>query len=76
MSDSETKTPGPTIQDDKNAASGEAKCPFPHGALNNIAAGGPSNATWWPEQLNLNILHQHSELSNPMGEAFHYAEEF
>jgi catalase-peroxidase len=76
MSDRETKTPGPTIQDDKNAASGEAKCPFPHGALNNIAAGGPSNATWWPEQLNLNILHQHSELSNPMGEAFHYAEEF
>ena len=76
MSDSETKTPGPTIQDDKNAASGEAKCPFPHGALNNIAAGGPSNATWWPEQLNLNILHQHSELSNPMGEAFNYAEEF
>jgi len=77
MSDSETKTPGPTIQDDKNVASREAKCPFNHSDLKHLAAsGGPSNATWWPEQLNLNILHQHSELSNPMGEAFDYAEEF
>ena len=34
------------------------------------------NRDWWPNQLNLQILHQHSTLSNPMGEAFNYAEEF
>ena len=38
--------------------------------------GYRSNADWWPNQLNLNILHQHSPLSNPMGESFNYAEEF
>ena len=37
---------------------------------------GTSNRDWWPNQLNLRILHQHSSLSNPMGEAFNYAEEF
>ncbi len=56
--------------------SDQAKCPFPHGDLKQVAASGPSNATWWPEQLNLNILHQHSELSNPLGEEFNYAEAF
>ena len=35
-----------------------------------------SNQEWWPNQLNLNILHQHSSLSNPMGKEFNYAEEF
>ncbi len=39
-------------------------------------ASGTSVRDWWPNQLNLNILHQHSSLSNPMGEAFNYAEEF
>ncbi len=39
-------------------------------------AGASANATWWPNQLNLNILHQHSSLSDPMGEAFDYAAEF
>jgi len=38
--------------------------------------GGTSNRDWWPNQLNLNILHQHSSKSNPMGEDFNYAEEF
>ena len=37
---------------------------------------GTSNQDWWPNQLNLKILHQHSSLSNPMGEGFNYAEEF
>ncbi len=41
-----------------------------------IAGGGTSNRDWWPNQLNLGILHQHSSLSNPMGEGFNYAEEF
>jgi catalase-peroxidase len=49
----------------------EAKCPFIH-----TAAGSPTNADWWPNQLNLMILHQHSPLSDPMGKEFNYAEEF
>lgn len=49
----------------------EAKCPFLH-----AAGRGPTNRDWWPNQLNLKILHQHSSLSDPMGEDFNYAEEF
>ncbi len=49
----------------------EAKCPFTH-----TAAGAPTNADWWPNQLNLKILHQHSPLSDPMDKEFNYAEEF
>jgi catalase-peroxidase len=41
-----------------------------------IAGGGTSNRDWWPDQVDLRILHQHSALSNPMGEDFDYAEEF
>ncbi|WP_435355069.1 catalase/peroxidase HPI [Emticicia sp. SJ17W-69] len=53
------------------------KCPFPHGATINKSAGsGTRNHDWWPNQLRLNILRQHSSLSNPMGEDFNYAEEF
>jgi catalase-peroxidase len=54
----------------------EAKCPFAGGAGSHTASGAPSNATWWPQQLNLKMLHQQSSKSNPMGEAFNYAEEF
>jgi len=54
----------------------EGKCPFMNGELNKGAGGGMSNRDWWPNQLRLNILRQHSSLSNPMGEAFNYAEEF
>jgi len=49
----------------------ENKCPVTH-----AAGGGTSNRDWWPNQLNLNILHQHSSLSNPMDKDFNYAEEF
>src|SRR6202142_52970 len=76
MSESQTKTPGPPIVDDQNAMSGDAKCPFSNGARKHTVAGIPTNANWWPDQLNLKILHQHSPLANPMGEAFNYAEEF
>lgn len=56
---------------------GESKCPFSGAAVPKQSAGaGPSNRDWWPNQLKLNILRQHSSLSNPMGEAFDYAEEF
>ncbi|MGO9258856.1 MAG: catalase/peroxidase HPI [Bryobacteraceae bacterium] len=54
----------------------ETKCPFSNGARKHTMAGAPTNADWWPNQLNLKILHQHSPLSDPMGEAFNYAEEF
>ena len=54
----------------------EAKCPFSGGARKHAIAGAPTNADWWPNQLNLKILRQHSPLSDPMGEAFNYAEEF
>jgi catalase-peroxidase len=49
----------------------ESKCPFNH-----AAGGGTTNRDWWPNQLNLKILHQHSSLSDPMGEAFDYATAF
>jgi len=55
---------------------GESKCPFHAGALQQTAGGGTRNRDWWPNQLKLNILRQHSSLSNPMGGKFNYAEEF
>lgn len=53
-----------------------AKCPFHGGALKQSAGSGTRNRDWWPNQLRLNILRQHSELTDPMGDAFNYAEEF
>jgi catalase-peroxidase len=58
------------------STSDEAKCPFMSGTLNQGAGGGTSNRDWWPNQLKLNILRQHSSLSNPMGKDFNYAKEF
>ncbi|MFT3811987.1 MAG: catalase/peroxidase HPI [Acidovorax sp.] len=54
--------------------SNESKCPFAHGAKN--AQGAQSNRDWWPNQLNLNILHQHAPASNPLGAEFDYAAAF
>ncbi len=55
----------------------DSKSPVTGGASNPTAGGGgTSNRDWWPNQLNLSILHQHSSKSNPMGEDFNYAEEF
>ncbi len=53
----------------------EAKCPFPGGA-NSSLAGSTPNEAWWPNQLNLRLLHQHSAAANPMDDDFDYAEEF
>jgi catalase-peroxidase len=53
-----------------------SKCPVMHGTPQHTVFGGRSNRDWWPNQLNLRILHQHSSLSNPMGKDFNYAEEF
>src|ERR1700740_694006 len=56
---------------DETKTQTEGKCPFHH-----AGSVGPTIQDWWPELLNLGILHQHSSLSNPMGEEFDYAEEF
>ena len=56
--------------------SNESKCPFSSGVGSHARAGAQTNAAWWPDQLSLKMLHQQSSLSNPMGEAFDYAEEF
>ena len=57
--------------------SSEAKCPFSGATVNPAVRGGAqTNADWWPNRLRLNILHQHSEKSDPMGEDFNYAAEF
>jgi catalase-peroxidase len=57
--------------------SNEPKCPFSGGARPNAMAGATTrNATWWPHQLNVEILHQHSSKADPMGEDFDYAAEF
>jgi catalase-peroxidase len=54
----------------------EAKCPVMSGARRHTVAGAGANADWWPNQLNLKILHQHSPLSDPLGAQFDYAKEF
>jgi catalase-peroxidase len=61
----------------ENNATSDSKCPVT-GATHksNTGAGGTKNRDWWPNQLKLNVLRQHSRLSNPMGDDFNYAEEF
>lgn len=65
-----------TTSTDSNGNGSIGKCPVMHGTLKQSAGGGTSNRDWWPNQLKLNILRQHSSLSNPMGEDFNYAEAF
>ena len=63
---------GTVVPEAKQKTTGsESKCPVAHGARNSY-----TNVDWWPNQLNLKILHQHSQLSDPMGKEFNYAEEF
>ena len=63
--------------DNKSNGKGDvSKCPYLGGVLREGAGGGSVNRDWWPNQLNLNILRQHSSLSDPMDENFDYAEEF
>lgn len=61
---------------DTQNGNGAGKCPFSGGMLKKGAGTGVSNRDWWPNQLKLNILRQHSALSNPMGEDFDYTEAF
>ncbi len=53
-----------------------SKCPITGAETKHVAGGGTSNKDWWPNQLNLKILHQHSSLTNPMDDDFDYAEAF
>ncbi len=57
---------------DGNDAKTAGKCPVMHGSP---ASQGRTNREWWPNQLNLQVLHQHSPLANPMGPAFDYAKD-
>jgi catalase-peroxidase len=59
-----------------NDSNQKSKCPFNHGQSMPVGSTGTSNKDWWPNRLNLNILRQHSSLSNPMDKDFSYAEEF
>lgn len=63
-------------QHEGGEGNGAAKCPFSGGAIKKVAGSGTGNREWWPNQLKLNILRQHSSLSNPMDDSFNYAKEF
>jgi catalase-peroxidase len=71
---SEAPPPVPTKQE--QAIAGEAKCPVMSSPRRHTPAGAANNAEWWPNQLSLDVLHQHSSLSDPMDKEFNYAEEF
>ena len=70
MGNEVTTAPGTALPDQ------QSKCPVSGGPRKHTVAGGPTNAGWWPNQLNVRILHQHSSLSDPMDKEFNYAEEF
>jgi len=80
MTDKKKPTTGAPVPDKQNMMTAEGKtpgkCPVMHGVPSNAIGAGRSNRDWWPNQLNLKILHQHSTLSNPLGEDFNYGEEF
>ncbi len=59
-----------------NGSGDISKCPFMGGAQSQAAGSGTTNKDWWPNQLNVNLLHQHSDKSDPMGKSFDYAKEF
>ncbi len=61
---------------ENNTSAQAGKCPVMHGAAKHMTSTARVNADWWPNQLNLKVLHQHSALSNPMGEKFDYAKAF
>jgi catalase-peroxidase len=61
---------GTVSPEEQSKNTNESKCPFNHGA------SAPTNRDWWPNQVNLRVLHQHSPLSDPMGKEFDYAKEF
>ncbi|MEZ0611658.1 catalase/peroxidase HPI [Fibrella sp. WM1] len=72
----DTKDPSVWDVNDDSHVNTVGKCPFSGGALNKSAGGGTRNRDWWPNALKLNILRQHSPLTDPMDNDFNYAEEF
>jgi len=70
-----TAVAAPVLDHQQNSST-ESKCPVAHGTRTHTLAGATMNAEWWPNQVNVNILHQHSPLSDPMGKKFNYAQEF
>ena len=74
--DQEVKATAAAVPNNEQSISGDIKCPVSSGPRRHTVAGAPTNAGWWPDQLNLKILHQHSPLSDPMDKDFNYAEEF
>ena len=72
----ETKTSD--THEAQSSSDGESKCPFLNGSMQRATAagGGTSNRDWWPNQLPLNILRQHTSRSNPMDDGFDYVEAF
>ncbi len=71
-----TEAGAPVPGHQEQNVSTETKCPVTGGARRHTAAGAQTNAGWWPDQLNLKMLHQHSPLSDPMDKDFNYAEDF
>jgi len=70
MENTRASSSGTVSPEDQGKSTNGAKCPFNHGA------SAPTNRDWWPNQVNLKVLHQHSDLSDPMGREFDYANEF
>ena len=72
--DEEANDARPIVEADREAD--VAKCPFHTGSSNKASGGGRGNRDWWPNQLRVDLLNQHSARSNPLGEAFDYRKEF
>ena len=72
--DNEANSAEPIVEADREASAG--KCPFHAGKSNDVSGGGTSNREWWPQQLRVDLLNQHSNRSNPLGESFDYRQEF
>lgn len=65
-----------STSDETNNAASAGKCPFHHGGADHSAGAGTSSRDWWPKQLRIDLLNQHSNRSNPLGEDFNYRKEF
>ncbi|WP_238483269.1 catalase/peroxidase HPI [Rahnella perminowiae] len=72
--DEEAKDAKPIVEANREAGAG--KCPFHEGNTNKASGGGTNNRDWWPNQLRVDLLNQHSNRSNPLGESFDYRKEF
>ena len=72
--DEEANDAKPIVEADREAGAG--KCPFHEGNTNKASGGGTNNRDWWPNQLRVDLLNQHSNRSNPLGETFDYRKEF